>query len=136
MKAILDMASHERKTFCFTPNDVPYLTINGKQFEMVIMDFFEKGYIIKENISQYWDCSDIYPTCKLYEIAQFGGFKAIYEMKKANIQKIGLELELMGKKLESSFPEEAHKCFEFAQTIASLFVSLNSIIGMIDTASE
>lgn len=43
------------------------------------MDFFEKGYIIKENISQYWDCSDIYPTCKLYEIAQFGGFKAAYE---------------------------------------------------------
>lgn len=54
---------------------------------MVIMDFFEKGYIIKENISQYWDCSDIYPTCKLYEIAQFGGFKAAYEIKKANIQK-------------------------------------------------
>lgn len=23
MKAILDMAAHERKTFCFTPNDVP-----------------------------------------------------------------------------------------------------------------
>lgn len=60
MKAILDMAAHERKTFCFTPNDVPNLKINGKQFEMVIMDFFEKGYIIKENISQYWDCSDIY----------------------------------------------------------------------------
>lgn len=53
MKAILDMAAHERKTFCFTPNDVPNLKINGKQFEMVIMDFFEKGYIIKENISQY-----------------------------------------------------------------------------------
>lgn len=85
MKAILDMAAHERKTFCFTPNDVPNLRINGKQFEMVIMDFFEKGYIIKENISQYWDCSDIYPTCKLYEIAQFGGFKAAYEIKKANI---------------------------------------------------
>lgn len=81
------MAAHERKTFCFTPNDVPNLKINGKQFEMVIMDFFEKGYIIKENISQYWDCSDIYPTCKLYEIAQFGGFKAAYEIKKANIQK-------------------------------------------------
>lgn len=46
MKAILDMAAHERKTFCFTPNDVPNLKINGKQFEMVIMDFFEKGYII------------------------------------------------------------------------------------------
>lgn len=60
MKAILDMAAHERKTFCFTPNDVPNLKINGKQFEMVIMDFFEKGYIIKENISQYWDCSDMY----------------------------------------------------------------------------
>lgn len=42
MKAILDMAAHERKTFCFTPNDVPNLKINGKQFEMVIMDFFEK----------------------------------------------------------------------------------------------
>ena len=42
MKAILDMAAHERKTFCFTPNDVPNLRINGKQFEMVIMDFFEK----------------------------------------------------------------------------------------------
>lgn len=104
MKAILDMADHERKTFCFTPNDVPNLKINGKQFEMVIMDFFEKGYIIKENISQYWDCSDIYPTCKLYEIAQFGGFKAAYEIKKANIQKMSLELELMGKKLESDFP--------------------------------
>lgn len=48
MKAILDMAAHERKTFCFTPNDVPNLKINGKQFEMVIMDFFEKGYIIKD----------------------------------------------------------------------------------------
>lgn len=47
MKAILDMAAHERKTFCFTPNDVPNLKINGKQFEMVIMDFFEKGYIYK-----------------------------------------------------------------------------------------
>lgn len=136
MKAILDMAAHERKTFCFTPNDVPNLKINGKQFEMVIMDFFEKGYIIKENISQYWDCSDIYPTCKLYEIAQFGGFKAAYEIKKANIQKMSLELELMGKKLESDFPEEANKCIEFAQTIASLFVSLNSIIGMIDTTPE
>lgn len=44
MKAILDMAAHERKTFCFTPNDVPNLKINGKQFEMVIMDFFEKGF--------------------------------------------------------------------------------------------
>lgn len=33
MKAILDMAAHERKTFCFTPNDVPNLKINGKQFE-------------------------------------------------------------------------------------------------------
>lgn len=32
MKAILDMAAHERKTFCFTPNDVPNLRINGKQF--------------------------------------------------------------------------------------------------------
>ena len=136
MKAILDMAAHERKTFCFTPNDVPNLKINGKQFEMVIMDFFEKGYIIKENISQYCDCSDIYPTCKLYEIAQFGGFKAAYEIKKANIQKMSLELELMGKKLESDFPEEANKCIEFAQTIASLFVSLNSIIGMIDTTPE
>ena len=72
---------------------------------MVIMDFFEKGYIIKENISQYWDCSDIYPTCKLYEIAQFGGFKAAYEIKKANIQKMSLELEIMGKKLESDFPK-------------------------------
>ncbi len=100
------------------------------------MDFFEKGYIIKENISQYWDCSDIYPTCKLYEIAQFGGFKAAYEIKKANIQKMSLELEIMGKKLESDFPEEANKCIEFAQTIASLFVSLNSIIGMIDTTPE
>lgn len=48
MKAILDMAAHERKTFCFTPNDVPNLKINGKQFEMVIMDFFEKGYIIRD----------------------------------------------------------------------------------------
>lgn len=38
MKAILDMAAHERKTFCFTPNDVPNLRINGKQFEMVIMN--------------------------------------------------------------------------------------------------
>lgn len=28
MKAILDMAAHERKTFCFTPNDVPNLRIN------------------------------------------------------------------------------------------------------------
>ena len=37
MKAILDMAAHERKTFCFTPNDVPNLRINGKQFEMVIV---------------------------------------------------------------------------------------------------
>lgn len=136
MNAILDMASHERKTFCFTPNDVPHLTINEKQFEMVIMEFFEKGYIIKETISQYWDCSDIYPTCKLYEIAQFGGFKAAYEIKKANIQKMSLELELMGKKLESSFPEDANKCFQFAQTIASLFVSMNSIIGMIDTTPE
>lgn len=44
MKAILDMAAHERKTFCFTPNDVPNLKINGKQFEMVIMDFFEKEF--------------------------------------------------------------------------------------------
>ena len=96
----------------------------------------KKEYIIKENISQYWDCSDIYPTCKLYEIAQFGGFKAAYEIKKANIQKMSLELELMGKKLESDSPEEANKCIEFAQTIASLFVSLNSIIGMIDTTPE
>lgn len=46
MKAILDMAAHERKTFCFTPNDVPNLRINGKQFEMVIMDFFEKGSLL------------------------------------------------------------------------------------------
>lgn len=60
----------------------------------------------------------------------------IYEMKKSNIHKISLELELMGKKLESSFPEDANKCFQFAQTIASLFVSMNSIIGMIDTTPE
>lgn len=57
-------------------------------------------------------------------------------MKKANIHKISLELELMGKKLESSFPEDTNKCFQFAQTIASLFVSMNSIIGMIDTTPE
>lgn len=49
---------------------------------------------------------------------------------------MSLELELMGEKLESDFPEEANKCIEFAQTIASLFVSLNSIIGMIDTTPE
>lgn len=136
MAAILNMACHERTTFCFTPNDVSNLKITNKQFEMVIMDFYENGYIIKENISQYWDCSDIYPTCKLYEIAQFGGFKAMYEIKKANIQKISLELDLMGKKLEGSFPEEAHKCFQFAQTITSLFISLDSMIGVIDVAPE
>lgn len=129
MKAILDMACHERKTFCFTPNEVPNLNINNKQFEMVIMDFVNKGYIIKERISQYWDCSDIYPTCQLYEIAQLGGFKAINEIQKANMQKISMELELMGKKLESSFPEEAHKCIQFAQTITSLLVSVKTIAG-------
>lgn len=32
MKAILDMADHERKTLCFNS----YLTINGKLYEKVI----------------------------------------------------------------------------------------------------
>jgi hypothetical protein len=31
MKAILDMAAHERKTFCFTPNDVPGFKILSLQ---------------------------------------------------------------------------------------------------------
>lgn len=136
MKAILDMAAHERKTSCPAPDDVPNLKINGKQFETVIMDFLEKGYMIKENISQYRDCSDIYPTCRLYETARSGGFKAAYEIKKADIQKMSLELEPMGEKPESDFPEEAGKCIGFAQTIASLSVPLNSIIGMMDTAPE
>lgn len=56
MKAILDMAAHERKTFCFTPNDVPNLKINGKQFEMVIISYLMRNQLFPNKffiLSQY-----------------------------------------------------------------------------------
>lgn len=65
----------------------------------------------------------VIPTVEAHDVLRLGGFVAQEELLKANIQKLGLEIDLLSKELASS------NLLEKAQRIASLG---NSILSFLD----
>ena len=100
--------------------------ISSNQFEMVIKQFIEmglfenKGGCIGGNIL-------LSPTMKAYDFLSHGGFYAQEEILKANINKLGLELELLSKELEPNFIEKANNISSIVNNIIS-FLNLTKIL--------
>lgn len=77
-------------------------------------------------ISHYANNSSTIQICLLVEASDFlarGGFYAQEELLKANIEKLSAEIDLLAKKLQPNFLEEANR-------LATLGASIASVIGL------
>lgn len=103
--------------------------ISPNQLAMIIkqfirMDFLEsKGEFIGGGFGGIF----ITTTLEAHDFLSHGGFYAQEEILKANINKLGLELEALSKELGPDFIEKANKISSIASNIIS-FLSLTKII--------
>lgn len=100
--------------------------ISPNQFAMIIKQFIKMGFL--ENKGEFMG-GGIFITTTLdaHDFLSHGGFYAQEEILKANINKLGLELEALSKELGPNFIEQANKISSIASNIVS-FLSLTKII--------
>lgn len=83
-----------------------------------ILDSFErKGYL-----SQQKNCDGLFLiniNSEAHDLIRMGGFVAQEELLKANIQKLGLEIDLLCKELSPKLLEKAHRISAIGSAILS-----------------
>ena len=80
-------------------------------------------------ISHYVNNSNTIRICLLVEASDFlsrGGFYAQEELLKANIEKLSAEIDLLAKKLQPDFLEEANRLAALGASIVSVLAFLKS----------
>ena len=103
-------------------------SISPNQFAMIIKQFIRMGLL--ESKGEFMGGAGgifITTTLDAHDFLSHGGFYAQEEILKANINKLGLELEALSKELGSDFIEKANKISSLASNIVS-FLNLTKII--------
>lgn len=103
--------------------------ISPNQFAMIIKQFIRMGFLENKGEFMGGGSGGIFITTTLdaHDFLSHGGFYAQEEILKANINKLGLELETLSKELGSDFIEKANKISSIASNIVS-FLNLTKII--------
>ncbi|WP_065218402.1 MULTISPECIES: hypothetical protein [Butyricimonas] len=97
----------------------PNKDITSWEFALVVKQMKSMGLL-----SSVIDCGggvvDVCVTADLFDYFSHGGFTVQEEILRANLEKLGNELEWLSKQLNPSFTEKAKEFAELATSIASV----------------
>ena len=102
------------------PDEALKYGIDQSTFTSLLLYYNRHCFI--EAAGDFFGLLRVIPTVEAHDIVRLGGFVAQEELLKANIQKLGLEIDLLSKELASS------NLLEKAQRIASIGKSILSFI--------
>lgn len=103
----IDICNHEFSEYC---GCLPFQV-------KLILDEFEKLELL--TIESTNDGTTVTISAKAYDMHTHGGFTAQEELLKANINKLGYELDVLSKKLEPELLETANKISSIAMAVLS-----------------
>ena len=92
--------------------------IDSYTYQAILDQFEQKGYITQTKF--LGGVIRIRITADAHDFVGLGGFVGQEELLKANIQKLGLEIDLLCKELSPGLLEKAHKIAAIGQSILSV----------------
>ncbi|MFA6201417.1 MAG: hypothetical protein WC679_13530 [Bacteroidales bacterium] len=92
----------------------PKYSISENNLNMILRQFDSKSLV---KITSYKGGCIVRVTANAHDYILHGGFVAQEEILKANIEKLGLELELLSKELEPKLLDKAEKIASLAHNI-------------------
>lgn len=105
------------------PDEALKYGVDGSTFTSLLLYYHRHWFI--EAAGNFYGILRVIPTVEAHDLIRLGGFVAQEDLLKSNIQKLGLEIDLLSKELASS------NLLEKAQTIASLGKSILSFLDHI-----
>lgn len=111
--------NHELNTLCSSTNPQPLLDISGSRNNLqAIFDQFCRLGLMKQG-SVRPTCYSVTLALEAHDLFSHGGFFAHEEILKANINKLGFELETLSKELEPKFAEKANVISTIAANVVT-----------------
>ncbi|MEE0848235.1 MAG: hypothetical protein U0M63_01025 [Alistipes onderdonkii] len=122
-RILFDLTSRDSIVFHYSSVDIAQrLNLSCEVVTAVIKHFVKIGFIKLFRPDKPY-AGDIEMQIEAYDFANRGGFLVQEELLKANIQKLGLEIDVLAKELSP-------KGLETAEKIATIGSSILSAIGM------
>lgn len=105
-RVLADLLSADTPSFDFNySNSLADYKVSPEYIKIILDEFSELGLVKLKYF--YGNSARIHVQAKAMDLHRHGGFKAEEELLKGNIEKLGMELDLLSKQLAPNYTEKA-----------------------------